>query len=81
MAGRLGLRLLEPPLKLPPYTLSLLWHPRMVGDEAHRWLREVVVAAAREVAPETLPGAHTRLGGGGGAAPGRRKRGGARQGR
>jgi DNA-binding transcriptional LysR family regulator len=27
------------PLGLPTFTLSLLWHPRMDGDLAHRWLR------------------------------------------
>lgn len=27
------------PLPLPPFTLSMLWHPRMDGDLAHRWLR------------------------------------------
>ena len=27
------------PLPLEPFTVSLLWHPRMDGDPAHRWLR------------------------------------------
>jgi DNA-binding transcriptional LysR family regulator len=27
------------PLELPEITVSLLWHPRMDGDPAHRWLR------------------------------------------
>jgi DNA-binding transcriptional LysR family regulator len=30
------------PLDLPQITLSLLWHPRMDGDPAHRWLRGCV---------------------------------------
>lgn len=27
------------PVDVAPFTLSLLWHPRMDGDLAHRWLR------------------------------------------
>lgn len=27
------------PLALAPFTISMLWHPRMDGDLAHRWLR------------------------------------------
>jgi DNA-binding transcriptional LysR family regulator len=61
MAGRFGLRVLEPPLKLVPYTLSMVWHPRMDGDAAHRWLREAVLRAARAAAPGAVPGARTRL--------------------
>ena len=30
------------PLPVPPITVSLLWHPRMDGDPAHRWLRGCV---------------------------------------
>jgi DNA-binding transcriptional LysR family regulator len=27
------------PLEVPSFTLSMIWHPRMDGDLAHRWLR------------------------------------------
>ncbi len=27
------------PLPLPPFTVAMLWHPRMDADPAHRWLR------------------------------------------
>jgi hypothetical protein len=27
---------------VPAFTVSLLWHPRMDGDPAHRWLRTCV---------------------------------------
>ncbi|RZL37808.1 MAG: LysR family transcriptional regulator [Rubrivivax sp.] len=37
-----GLLTLDLPLALEPFTVSLLWHPRMDGDAAHRWLRGVV---------------------------------------
>lgn len=30
------------PLAIPQFTVSLLWHPRMDGDPAHRWLRGCV---------------------------------------
>ena len=30
------------PMAAPKITVSLLWHPRMDGDPAHRWLRERV---------------------------------------
>ena len=39
---RAGLRTFELPLALRPFTVSLLWHPRMHADPAHRWLRECV---------------------------------------
>lgn len=52
LAGTLGLRLVEPPLPLAPYSLHLLWHPRMEEDPANRWLREVFVRAAAEAAPD-----------------------------
>ncbi len=31
------------PLELPQLTVSMLWHPRMDADPAHRWLRGVVL--------------------------------------
>lgn len=33
------------PVPMPQFTLSLLWHPRLHADPAHRWLRGVVLAA------------------------------------
>lgn len=33
------------PLPLQDFTISLLWHPRLDSDPAHRWLRELVRAA------------------------------------
>ena len=38
------------PLDLSPFTVSLLWHPRLDGDPAHRWLRDAVREACRESA-------------------------------
>lgn len=62
LGARLGLRMLAPPLALAPYALSLVWHPRMDGDPAHRWLRELFVEAAGSAAPDTHAEARTRLG-------------------
>jgi DNA-binding transcriptional LysR family regulator len=61
MAPALGLRLLEPPIELRPYALSLVWHPRFDGDAGHRFMRDVFARAAREVAGDAHPGAQTRL--------------------
>jgi DNA-binding transcriptional LysR family regulator len=30
------------PLAIPAFTVSMLWHPRLDGDQAHRWLRGCV---------------------------------------
>lgn len=42
--GRLreGMASFALPMAAPRITVSLLWHPRMDGDPAHRWLRECV---------------------------------------
>jgi DNA-binding transcriptional LysR family regulator len=45
---RAGMHSFALPLPLQPITISLLWHPRMEGDPAHRWLRGCV----REVCVE-----------------------------
>ena len=39
---RAGLQDLPLPFPVPAFTLSLLWHPRMEADPAHRWLRGLV---------------------------------------
>ena len=31
------------PLDIPPITISMLWHPRMDADPAHRWLRQCIL--------------------------------------
>lgn len=31
------------PFTMPQFTVSLLWHPRLDADQAHRWLRELVL--------------------------------------
>ena len=39
------------PLPIAQFTLSLLWHPRLDGDPAHRWLRRCVRDACAEQVP------------------------------
>lgn len=36
---RKGMHAFPLPMETPRFTLSMLWHPRMDGDLAHRWLR------------------------------------------
>ena len=47
---RTGMHSFELPVATPEFTISLLWHPRLDGDAAHRWLRECV----REVCADEL---------------------------
>ena len=39
---RAGMHSFPLPLALPEITVSLLWHPRLDADPAHRWLRGCV---------------------------------------
>jgi hypothetical protein len=48
-------------LKLRPYALSLVWHPRVDGDAGHRFLRDVFARAAKEAAGERHEAPRTRL--------------------
>jgi DNA-binding transcriptional LysR family regulator len=45
---RAGMHSFPLPLALPEITVSLLWHPRMDADPAHRWLRGCVRDACAE---------------------------------
>ncbi|CAB3648682.1 LysR family transcriptional regulator [Achromobacter pestifer] len=40
---RAGMHSFPLPFTMPAFTISMLWHPRMDGDAAHRWLRECVL--------------------------------------
>ncbi len=37
---RVGMHSFPLPVSTPDFTISLLWHPRMDADPAHRWLRD-----------------------------------------
>jgi DNA-binding transcriptional LysR family regulator len=45
-ARRFDLRVLRPPLKLPRYKITQVWHPRLDVDPAHAWFRQQVAGAA-----------------------------------
>jgi DNA-binding transcriptional LysR family regulator len=60
-AEALSLELLEVPVKLRPYALSLVWHPRVDSDAGHRFLRDVFLRAAKEAATERHEEPRTRL--------------------
>lgn len=57
----LGLAIFEAPVRLRPYALSLVWHPRLDADAGHRFLRDVFLRAAKEVAGEQHDKPRTRL--------------------
>lgn len=43
-----GMHSFELPVPVAPFTVSMLWHPRLEGDPAHRWLRGCVREACAE---------------------------------
>ena len=49
-ADRFGLQVLKPPLVLPPYPITQVWHPRVDADPSHRWFRRLVARVAGEMA-------------------------------
>ena len=57
----LRLEVFEAPIRLRPYALSLVWHPRVDGDAGHRFLRDVFLRATSEVAGERHEAPRTRL--------------------
>lgn len=50
---RAGMHSFALPIEMPEFTVSLLWHPRLDADAAHRWLRGCI----RDVCAQQLPAA------------------------
>jgi DNA-binding transcriptional LysR family regulator len=48
---RQGMHSFPLPVALAPFTLSMIWHPRMDGDLSHRWLRGLVRTVCAEKRP------------------------------
>jgi DNA-binding transcriptional LysR family regulator len=46
---RAGMHTFSLPFTTPDFTVSLLWHPRLHADAAHRWLRGLVVETCAAV--------------------------------
>jgi DNA-binding transcriptional LysR family regulator len=44
---RKGMHSFALPLRVKSFTISLLWHPRLDGDPAHRWLRAAIRDACK----------------------------------
>jgi DNA-binding transcriptional LysR family regulator len=44
-----NIRLVEPPIPLQSITETMYWHPRRGDDPSHRWLREQLIEASREL--------------------------------
>jgi len=42
LADRLPLRLLKPPIKIPPFRVVQTWHARHDADPGHQWLRRLL---------------------------------------
>jgi DNA-binding transcriptional LysR family regulator len=38
-----ALRVVEAPVEVPGYEMTMLWHERSHRDPAHQWLRECIV--------------------------------------
>jgi DNA-binding transcriptional LysR family regulator len=53
---RAGMHSFPLPVSTPPFTVSLLWHPRLDADPAHRWLR----GCARDACAEPRTNSSTR---------------------
>jgi DNA-binding transcriptional LysR family regulator len=43
LTKRYPLRLVRPPFELPKFEYLMFWHPRLDGDPAQRWLRELLL--------------------------------------
>ena len=53
---RKGMHSFPLPVAVPSFNISMLWHPRMDGDLAHRWLRGCVRSACGTRHGEMLDG-------------------------
>lgn len=62
IAALLPLGIVDPPVQLTPYAVTLIWHERCHRDPQHRWLRQRIAAAAAattELAQTSQPGRQT----------------------
>ena len=52
---RAGMHSFPLPVATPPFTVSLLWHPRSHADPPHRWLRSVILEICATSAGAQVP--------------------------
>ena len=57
---RAGMHSFSLPFSTPAFTVSLLWHPRLDADPAHRWLRACVQTACSGRSGGASPGSSKR---------------------
>ncbi|HEX3803903.1 MAG TPA: LysR family transcriptional regulator [Solirubrobacteraceae bacterium] len=46
-----GIRIVEPPLRMPPISERMYWHQRSESDPAHAWLQDQLQTVAAELPP------------------------------
>jgi DNA-binding transcriptional LysR family regulator len=46
LAPSLGLQILLPPVRLEPFSVRMIWHPRTENDSVGKWLRALLRASA-----------------------------------
>jgi DNA-binding transcriptional LysR family regulator len=49
LAPLLGLKQIAPPLEVPGFSMSMMWHERQHVDPAHAWLRTMMAAVAKKL--------------------------------
>ena len=49
VAPKRGMRVVEAPRELKPFSYVMSWHPRLTNETGHTWLREQVRAAAQSI--------------------------------
>ena len=47
LAEMMDLRLMPPPVEIPPFAVTQIWHRRYNADPGHQWLRAILHALAR----------------------------------
>jgi len=45
-----GLQSFDLPVSTPELAISMMWHPRLDADPAHRWFRQTIMATCRDAA-------------------------------
>lgn len=51
LAQRMPLEIIEPPVEIPPFRLTMMWHESKHADPANVWLRELIRETSAAVAP------------------------------
>lgn len=47
-----NIKMIEPPISFPEYTISQYWHGRYHNDPGHRWLRELIYKLFHDQGPD-----------------------------